>query len=124
MYWSTYQVILGLMGGAALLSFIFAMITTNDEEVSAMFGFILAAIVVIMAFFIILTPSKFVMLENEYYANQDELRPACIKEMKTVIIDSIPAKCAEKYITFKADSAFIDTMYRKYKAESVKQLTK
>lgn len=125
MFWSMFQLILGLMGGAALLAFIFTLLTIiNDEEISDMFGFITAALVVIMLLFIMLTPSKFVMLENEYYANQDELRPACIKELKTVIIDSIPAKCVEKYITFKADSAYIDTLYRKYKAKSVKQLTK
>lgn len=123
MYWTMYQLIIGLMGGATLLAFILTLLTTNDDEICSWFAFIGSALVVIMVLFALLTPSKFVMLENEYYANQDKLRPACIKEMKTVIIDSIPAECAEKYIMFKADSAYVDTLYHEYKAKSIKQMT-
>lgn len=124
MYASTFEFVMQILIVAFFTCIVLSMATHNDEDVSLFFGigalvFFIAAVLVFC-----FTPSKYVMLESEYYAMQNELRPNCIKQLNTINIDSLPASCVEEYIEFKADSTHVDTLYHKYRERNLKKLSK
>ena len=126
MYWHTFLTIEAVLIVGTILSFL-AMITSgisNDDDLcagAAVFCvvFFFAAIVFGLA-----TPSKLVLLENEYNANKSELRPDCVKQLDSVDVETLSASCAEEYIEFRKDSSWIDTTYKKNRAKAVQQLMK
>ena len=126
MYWNTFLTIEAVLVVGTALSFL-AMITSgisNDDDLcvgAAIFAllFLIAAIIFGFA-----TPSKLVLLENEYNANKSELRPDCVKQLDSVNIETLPAACAEDYIDFRKDSIWIDEHYKINRAKAVQQLMK
>ncbi len=126
MYWHTFLTVEAVLIVGTALSFL-AMLTSgisNDDDLCAGAAVFCVVFFIAAVVFGLATPSKLVLLENEYNANKSELRPDCVKQLDSVDVETLTASCAEEYIDFRKDSIWIDEHYKMNRAEAVKQLMK
>lgn len=124
MYASTFEFVMQILIVAFFTSIVLSMATYQNDDVSTFFGIGAIVFFAVAVSIFCFTPSKYVMLESEYYAMQNELRPNCVKQLDVVNIDNLSASCVEEYIEFKSDSIHIDTIYHKYRERNLKKLSK
>jgi hypothetical protein len=126
MYWNTFLTIEATLAVCTILAFLSMIISgvNNDDDLCAGAAVFCVVFFIATMIFGLATPSKLVLLENEYNANKNELRPDCVKQLDSIDIETLPAACAEEYISFRKDSIWIDEHYKANRAAAVKELMK